>query len=313
MLNKMSHWSRKSEAGTVLGMRILLLVHRFFGRSVFKVLLLPVIAYFYCSQKKARQASSQYLTRVTPFLDERTANKLSSFKHFLNFGDVLLDKLLVWMGEISAADVVFETPKIVEQVDNAKEGGIIIVSHLGNTEICSALAHRLPNMRLTLLVYTQHAKKFNSLMKKFSNSDSVELMQVTDISPATAMTLAERIDNGEFIVIAGDRTPVSAGSRTSNVTFLGACAPLPQGAFILASLLKCPVFLLFCLKQDKQYHIYFEQFSRRIKLPRKERIAALDEVVQLYAERLQYYCLKAPLQWFNFYPFWRESNDESKK
>ena len=313
MLNKMSHWSRKSEAGTVLGMRILLLVHRLFGRAVFKVFLLPVIGYFYCSQKNARQASSQYLARITPFLDESAANKLSSFKHFLSFGDVLLDKLLVWMGEISADDVVFETPKIVEQVDSGKQGGIIIVSHLGNTEICSALAHRLPNMKLTLLVYTQHAKKFNALMKKFSDSDSVELMQVTDITPATAITLAERIENGEFIVIAGDRTPVSAGTRTSNVSFLGADALLPQGAFILASLLKCQVFLLFCLKQDKQYHIYFEQFSQRIKLPRKERVAALDEVIQLYAQRLQHYCLKAPLQWFNFYSFWRESNDHNQK
>jgi len=272
-----------------------------------------VIGYFYCSQKNARQASSQYLARITPFLDESAANKLSSFKHFLSFGDVLLDKLLVWMGEISADDVVFETPKIVEQVDSGKQGGIIIVSHLGNTEICSALAHRLPNMKLTLLVYTQHAKKFNALMKKFSDSDSVELMQVTDITPATAITLAERIENGEFIVIAGDRTPVSAGTRTSNVSFLGADAPLPQGAFILASLLKCQVFLLFCLKQDKQYHIYFEQFSQRIKLPRKERVAALDEVIQLYAQRLQHYCLKAPLQWFNFYSFWRESNDHNQK
>ncbi|EKG30148.1 hypothetical protein Pav631_4647 [Pseudomonas avellanae BPIC 631] len=29
-----------------------------------------------------------------------------------------------------------------------------------------------------------------------------------------------------------------------------------------------------------------------------------------YAERLGHYCLEAPQQWFNFYPFWK-SDDES--
>ena len=30
-----------------------------------------------------------------------------------------------------------------------------------------------------------------------------------------------------------------------------------------------------------------------------------------YAERLGRYCLQAPRQWFNFYPFWKNDDDAS--
>jgi predicted LPLAT superfamily acyltransferase len=30
-----------------------------------------------------------------------------------------------------------------------------------------------------------------------------------------------------------------------------------------------------------------------------------------YAERLGQFCLEAPQQWFNFYPFWKTDDDAS--
>ena len=39
-------------------------------------------------------------------------------------------------------------------------------------------------------------------------------------------------------------------------------------------------------------------------MPRKERDRVLTDLVAQYAARLEYYCRRAPLQWFNFYQFW---------
>ena len=220
------------------------------------------------------------------------------------FGEIMLDKLLVWMGRIRKEDIVFENPSVIDNIDSHKKGGIIIISHLGNIEISSAIAHQKPGIRLTILVYTRHAEKFNSLMKKVNASARIELLQVTDMSPAIAMVLSERIEAGEYIVIAGDRTPVTGNERVSMVSFLGETAPMPQGAFILAAILKCPVYIMFCLKLEDKYHIYVEQFSEQLAFNRKQREQLIDEVVQQYAHKLERYCLKAPLQWFNFFPFW---------
>lgn len=305
MADSVKHWSKVSETGTVLGMRILLFCYRLFGHKGFRLFLAPVMLYFYWKNRPARAASEEYLQKVSAFLPQEKRKNLNSFKHFWMFGEILLDKLLVWMGRINQEQAVFESPDVLQKIREGTGGGVIVVSHLGNTEILSAIAHKLPNVKVTMLVYTQHAEKFNEMLKRTNAEASVNLMQVTDMSPATAMLLSERVAAGEFIVIAGDRTPVNGGGRFSVVDFLGTPAPMPQGAFILASLLRCPVYLMFCLKQKSVYHIYMEEFAQKLVFARKEREQKLTEAVANYARRLEHYCQLAPLQWFNFFPFWQ--------
>jgi len=305
MTDSNPHWSRIGESGTVLGMKFMLMIFRVFGPRGFRLLLYPVMVYYYLSQPEARAASKQYLQQISHYLPEDERAGLSSFRHFVMFGEILMDKLLVWMGKILRDDVEFETPDTISKIETERKGGIIIVSHLGNFEVCSALANRVPNLKLTILIYTQHAEKFNRLMKRVSGKTDVEIMQVTDISPVTAMILSERVNAGGYVVIAGDRTPVTGQKRVSRVRFLGREAPMPQGAFVLAGLLKCPVYLMFCLKQQDRYHVYVEQFARKLEFSnRKKRLETLDDAVQKFALRLEFYCLKAPLQWFNFFPYW---------
>jgi predicted LPLAT superfamily acyltransferase len=127
-----------------------------------------------------------------------------------------------------------------------------------------------------------------------------------EVGPETAIFLQSCIDRGEFVVIAGDRTPVLRSDRISRAPFLGHLAPFPQGPYIIASLLKCPVILIFCLKKAGKYHIIFEHFESEISLPRQARAAVLDSFVARYAERLTYYAERHPYQWFNFFDFWNQ-------
>jgi len=46
-----------------------------------------------------------------------------------------------------------------------------------------------------------------------------------------------------------------------------------------------------------------------VDVPRKQRIAAIQNYVEQYADVLQRYCLKFPLQWFNFYDFWQTEDE----
>ncbi|MFT5659179.1 MAG: putative LPLAT superfamily acyltransferase, partial [Gammaproteobacteria bacterium] len=303
MVKDEKHWAKSGEAGSVLGMKMLLLTYRLFGRVGFRFILYPVMTYFYLFRTEARLASKQYQKKLSAITFAQTKPE-SSFQHFLMFGEILLDKFLVWMGHIRKEHVVFANQAEIEAFENNRAGGVIVVSHLGNNEICSALAEHLPNIQLTLLVYTQHAEKFNSIIQTLNRDSKIDIYQVTDMTPAKAMILSERVNAGGYVVIAGDRTPVTGEGRVSKVSFMGTSASMPQGAFILAGLLKCPVYLLFCLKQQDKYHVYIELFSKRLNFPRKQRDQIINETVQSYAHRLEYYCQKAPLQWFNFFPYW---------
>ncbi|MNF93991.1 hypothetical protein D3C84_766860 [compost metagenome] len=66
-----------------------------------------------------------------------------------------------------------------------------------------------------------------------------------------------------------------------------------------------------CLKIGGRYQVTLEPFAERVQWTRRERDAVIRDWVQRYAERLGHYCLNAPLQWFNFYPFWNEHDHPS--
>ena len=87
--------------------------------------------------------------------------------------------------------------------------------------------------------------------------------------------------------------------------FFGEEAAFPTGPFLLASLLKCPVYLVFGLYHPpKRYDLYCELFAESLDLPRKTRAESLQREVQRYAQRLEDYCRKAPHNWFNYFDFW---------
>ena len=59
----------------------------------------------------------------------------------------------------------------------------------------------------------------------------------------------------------------------------------------------------------RSYDIYLETIADGSPIPPKERPKAIQQQIELYASLLEHYCLKAPLQWFNFYDFWAEAGD----
>lgn len=306
---KSGHWARLEERGVYAGLRIMSWAYQVLGRRGFALLLYPVISYFFIFNTAARQASRAFLSRVhaEPLGRETLVDApgwRESFRHFLSFGDALLDKLSAWAGNIGEDDITYENREIFDELQISGRGGLLIASHLGNMEVCRALGQLSLGLKLNVLVHTKHAPNFNRLLSRVEPASSVSLIQTTDVDPTTAMMLHDRIAGGEFVVIVGDRTPVNQSSRHSLASFFGHPAPFPQGPFILAAILECPVQLIFCLKRAGRYHIIFEKFSDLIAIPRRKRAEILDEYASRYAARLEHYCAGDPYQWFNFFDFW---------
>ena len=301
------HWAQINEASFVAGMRLLFWIYRMFGRWPFRVVLYPVLAWYMIAKPAARAASAGYLRRVSTFKPVPPIGYgiFAVMRHFASFAECILDKMLLWGGLFNVGDTVFFGEEQLADDIAQQRGGLIICSHFGNLELSRVLARQRAGLKLTVLVHTKHAKKFNQLLAQLDPDSQLNLLQVTEMSPATAMLLTEKIAQGEFVVIAGDRVPVSPNPRVSTAMFLGARAAFPIGPFVLASLLQCPVYLLFSMRVGgRRSEIHFERFRASIRLPRKERETALAQLTQEYAARLEHFCLRAPLQWFNFYDFW---------
>ncbi|OEE18567.1 glycosyltransferase family 2 protein [Vibrio cyclitrophicus] len=315
MGSEQPHWSRTQERGTVLGIKLLLAVYTLLGRGVFNLILRGVMGYYHLTGKRARNASEQYLFQLKTYAEQQNIElptELTSYNHLLSFGHTMLDKLAAWKGDFSVDNLTIHGQEQFESMVANQQGVVILGSHLGNIELCRALGRRHSNIKINALVFTEHAERFNSVMKAVNPQSDLNLIQVTSMGPDTAILLQQKLEQGEWIVIVGDRTSTSKESRSVWAEFLGKEAPFPQGPFMLASVLKAPVFLLFGLRDDSQpkphFNVYFEHFSDKIELPRKTREQSLQQVVQKYADRLQHYTLKAPLQWYNFFNFWTLSN-----
>jgi predicted LPLAT superfamily acyltransferase len=302
------HWAQISEFGSVAGMRLMFSTCRILGRWPFRVVLYPVLIWYMITKPAARSSSSDYLRRVAVFqgAPRIKPSLVTVLRHFASFAENLLDKMLLWSGLFRSDLVKFHGKELIIAQIAAKSGGVLICSHLGNLDLGRVLSKRA-GFTLTLLVHTKHAQTFNRLLAQLDPESQLNLMQVTEVSPATVVLLSEKIARGEFVAIAGDRIPVSSNPRTASARFLGEMAPFPVGPYVLASLLRCPVYLLFSLRAGRASEIHFELFRESILLPREGRDEALAGLVADYARRLEYFCLRAPLQWFNFYDFWHLS------
>lgn len=306
------HWATLEEHGVYFGLRFLLAVYRVLGRRGFALFLCPVTVYFVIAGTQARRASRQFLDRVYEYSGAFSGSRATPsirhiIKHIYHFAEAILDKIAAWSGDIALEDFDHENRAVFERLLKDGKGGLLIASHLGNAEVCRALGRLSLDIKMNVLVYTRHSNNFNRVIQRVNPESTVSLIQTTDVDPTTAMMLSERINRGEFVVIAGDRTPIGYSARVSWVPFLGRPAPFPQGPYILASVLRCPVVLFFCLKKAGQYQIVFEHFSDGVSLPRSQRAATLDELAQRYAARLEHHCIGNPFQWYNFFDFWNQA------
>ncbi len=308
----MKHWAQIEERGIIWGMQLLLNVYLLFGHRALQLFLYPVVSYYWLINRQGRQASRDYLKRVARFLPTGTVRSdwFGTFQHFIQFAEALTDKLAAWSGALTMNSVDYHgcRDEILRHVDQ-RQGVFLLGSHLGNLEVCRVMAHMAKRVTVNVLVHTKHTEKFNTLLNRYGAAGQLNLIQVSEINMATAMRLADKIEAGELVVMAGDRTPIGSQGRVTQANFLGATALFPQGPFILASLLKCPVYTLFCLKQNGRQGIYFDHFSDRLELPRATRDAAVQRYAQDFSNRLQSYCLKAPMQWFNFFDFWQGGDE----
>lgn len=310
------HWARQPEVKGLWGMRLMIGVWRLMGRRAFSLLLWPVIGAYWLSAGRARRASQQWIARVKRQLADKNRPepaRLNSFRHFMRFGNAMLDKVASWRAEmVPGLDVVFAPGAEAAMNTHSGKGQLLLASHLGDVEACRALSNRPINA----LVFNANAQGFKRVMEESAPDSGIHLIQVDNIGPETAMLLKEKLDRGEWVAIVGDRVAVSpqrgGGWRVCWSEFMGSPAPFPQGPFILAAVLRCPVLLIFALKQQNQLRVYCEPFANPLLLTRGAREAGIQEAIDRYARRLEHYALMAPLDWFNFFDFWQlpDTKDE---
>ncbi len=306
------HWASIGESTFVGGIWLLGWVHRVLGRLPFRICVYPVVFYYWATRPLARRASLDYLRRMqaahTVF--DQAPGMLASLSHFASFAETILDKIVALSGRYPANAIRLDLCDELAHALHGQRGGLFVTAHVGCIELSQFLASAHPGLRLTVLVHTAHAEQFTRMMRRLNPLSTIAFVQVTDVSADTAMMLNERVERGEFVAIVGDRVPVTT-PRHAPARFLGHDAPFPIGPYVLGALLKCPVFMLTCLRNPagsatRGHTLRCSLLAEQITLPRGQREAALAQWTQRYASELEALLARAPLDWFNFFDFWNQ-------
>ncbi|ARA79010.1 glycosyl transferase [Pseudomonas ficuserectae] len=305
------HWASHEERGSFLLMKLTAWGMRVLGRRLLSPVLYGIVLYFFAFGRRARHSIWEYQQRLADWSarPELRPSQRSVFGQFMAFAEALLDKLDVWNGKLGIEQIEIIDPALLRHNLRGERGQMLVGAHLGNLEVCRALAELGEKVTMNVLVHTKHAERFNRLLGE-AGATNLRLIQVSELDPAIMLQLSQRLDEGEWLAIAGDRVALHGG-RNVRVDFLGKPATFPQGPWLLAGLLKCPVNLFFCLKGPRGYRVILEPFADAIEWRRSDRAQVIAHWATRYAERLGHYCLEAPQQWFNFYPFWKSDDDSS--
>jgi predicted LPLAT superfamily acyltransferase len=300
-----SHWAKINERGVAWGLKFVFALYSILGRRLSWYAIQPILVYFFLTGRDQRRVSFEYWQRI--YKQKKisiTPSYWQLWLHYRSFGKMALDKLSAWLGDINITDIVVNNAEELDERASSETGIVVFTSHLGNVEVCRALAEKRGANKITVFAHTKHAMHFNKLLAAYNPASAVDVMEVEDMGPGTLIDLEERLKRGDWIVIAGDRVPVTGDKRMASVDFLGSPAPFSQGPVIIASLLKCPVYIMNCVRAGKKFRIYFDKLTDRIILPRKSRDAAAEKYIKEYAKALEEKCLQYPDQWYNFYDFW---------
>ncbi|MDR2213100.1 MAG: glycosyl transferase [Pseudomonadales bacterium] len=300
------HWARRSERGSAVLMRLMAWAVRRLGRKWLAPLLKLIVLYFYATDGGSRRAIAEYQRRLSEYTGRADLfpRQRPVFRQYEAFAEAMLDKLDAWQGKITPDSLDIEVPEALRPPVRMERGQVVVCAHFGNLELCRAMAEHVNGLRMNVLVHSYNAVRFNRLLED-SGARSLNLIQVSELDVATMLQLRQRLEQGEWIVITADRAALQ-GDRVVKVDFLGAKAYLPQGPWLLAGLLRCPVNTLFCFRRGQRYQVSIRPLSEGVAWNRVGREAEIAYWARRYAEVLEQMCEQAPLQWFNFFPFWTE-------
>jgi predicted LPLAT superfamily acyltransferase len=296
-----TRWLNVTERGTSLGVRVVLGVGGLLGRRAVQLLLAGVALHYAAFDGAVRRASAAYLSRVLG----RPASFADVWRHVRTFAEVTYDRVLFLRGRTGAVELVSHggLECLRSQLATGR-GAIVLGAHLGSFEAMRARSETR-DVPVHALVYQRHSPMINAFLRGLSPTLASRLIEIDPGSPEWILGLHDRIEAGQLIALLGDRPGLN--EKQVSVEFLGTPARFPTGPYLLASMLRCPIYFAAGLYTPPgRYDFHCGPLFERVELPRAQRDEALQACARRYATRLEELCRAAPYNWFNFHDVWEE-------
>jgi predicted LPLAT superfamily acyltransferase len=224
------------------------------------------------------------------------------FKHFFSFGRAMIDRTAILAGDTKHFSFTFDGEHHLRAAVAEGKGVLLLTAHVGNWEAAGQLLARM-DVPVNVTGFDNESAPVRALLAKSARA-KFRLLPLTG-SPTDAIPLVAALRRGEIVAMLGDR---AYGSSAARVPFLGSTAAFPVGAYVLAAIANAPLIHVFSLREPRGHYHFFGFPAQHPKMPpHHQRDAYLKNCAAEFAQNLETILKRDPLQWYNFYPFWEQS------
>jgi predicted LPLAT superfamily acyltransferase len=267
------------------------------GRPVARSLLYPITLYFVATSSSSRAASRAFLQRAL----RRRATLADVFRHHHCFAATILDRVFLLSGQTDRFKVQIFNGNFVADKVRAREGCILLGSHLGSFEILRALGVREKRFPIKVLMDVRQNPTITRHIHSLGSDIAETVIHAGDL--ASLVRVKEAIEQGFLVGILGDR--IQRNEKQVHCNFFDSPAGFSTNPAKFAIAMDTPVVLFFGLYRGaNRYDIHFELLRGGGDVLKGDRQTVVSEVTCRYAQRLEYYARQAPYNWFNFYDYW---------
>jgi predicted LPLAT superfamily acyltransferase len=195
----------------------------------------------------------------------------------------------------------FDGEEYLREMEN---GGLLVSAHVGNWEIAGQLLNRLAK-RINIIIFDAEHQRIKGYMADVLTNRNVNFIVIKD-DYSHLMEIKAALARKEIVAMHGDR--FIEGNKTVTINFMGEPAEFPVGPVNMAAKFKVPVSFVFALKEKRShYHFYatpLHHIEYSTNLTKREE--NLRAAVTIYAKKCEEILARYPLQWFNYYDFWKK-------
>jgi predicted LPLAT superfamily acyltransferase len=257
-----------------------------------------VVTYFVFSGGKAFRAIYSYFRNTMHYGPVKSV--ISIFRNYFIFGQILIDKLAMLAGFQQRFTFDFEGEEYLRQMTN---GGLLVSGHVGNWEIAGQLLNRLEK-KVNIILFDAEHQQIKGYLSDVLSARNVNFIVIReDFSHLTE--IRDALGRKEIVAMHGDR--YLEGNKTVVLDFLGKPAAFPVGPVNMAARFGAPVSFVFALKETRSHYHFYATPPMLVAPSRnlKKRDEALLPAIRTYVAKLEETVRKYPLQWFNYYDFWK--------
>jgi len=283
--------------GSPLGIRLIIGLYNIFGYKVAKVLVFTVALFYTLATQSKRKELASYYNAVG-----LNNSLITYFHHVYAFSLNIFDRFIAKEG---MQEETVQTTRINLEAFEAlqKTGGLLTLSHHGNWAQ-SFKIFQTYDIKLNIISDELIDENLQQLETEKEHNSRISIINLNEGMQAM-LDIARALQNNEVVIIMVDR--VQELNKTVEVTFLGRKTLFHSGGFEIANMRKVP--MLGCDVVRTGDNGIKVEFSNIIRSDKSKKSEVIQDLAQQYALFLEKVVKEYPYQWFNFFDFWKHTDN----